>query len=100
VPTCARDGCPEQVERGYCPEHTTGPSRRPRSPSSRVTGTHRWRVLKARILRGGPDCHYCGDPATTVDHVIPVSKGGAPYDEANLVPSCKPCNDRKGGRLA
>lgn len=94
---CGEDGCPEQSPKPYCPRHT----RSRRSPSSRVTGTHRWKVLKRDLLRHRPRCHYCGTArATTLDHVVPVSRGGAKFDEANLVPVCKPCNDRKGGRAS
>jgi 5-methylcytosine-specific restriction endonuclease McrA len=39
-------------------------------------------------------CHYCGDLATTRDHVIPRSKGGG--GAGNIVPACEPCNRRKG----
>jgi 5-methylcytosine-specific restriction endonuclease McrA len=57
-------------------------------------------------------CHYCGkeglqidaDPSkreelkvlATVDHVIPISKGGAMYDENNCVVACFSCNQKKG----
>lgn len=94
---CARDGCPERVPRGYCADHR--PPALTRSPSSRVTGTARWRKVKARVLkRDAYVCHYCDGEATTADHVRPVKDGGAPFDEANLVASCVPCNLRKGGR--
>lgn len=45
----------------------------------------------------GHRCRYCGDPATTMDHAWPRSRGGDdhPY---NLVPACSPCNGRKGQR--
>lgn len=40
--------------------------------------------------------------ATLVDHVIPISKGGAPLERGNLQSLCKPCHARKtsveGGR--
>ena len=35
----------------------------------------------------------------TIDHVIPVSKGGEKLDENNCVVSCKSCNNRKGDSL-
>src|SRR5271165_1506002 len=33
-------------------------------------------------------CWFCGDPATTIDHAIPLSHGGSgkPW---NLIPACK-----------
>lgn len=40
-------------------------------------------------------CAYCERPATTYDHVIPVSKGGRTTPD-NIVPACRPCNASKG----
>jgi 5-methylcytosine-specific restriction endonuclease McrA len=34
----------------------------------------------------------------TVDHVIPVSKGGEEYDEGNLVVCCHRCNNKKANK--
>lgn len=42
-------------------------------------------------------CVYCGEPATQVDHIVPVSKGGTD-DVSNLVPACRSCNSSKGNR--
>lgn len=39
-------------------------------------------------------CVYCGDPATTTDHLTPRAYGGTD-DPSNLVPACGPCNSRK-----
>ena len=39
-------------------------------------------------------CAYCQKPATAVDHVVPISQGGA-HSKANLVPACKTCNSSK-----
>ncbi|MGW6920881.1 HNH endonuclease [Streptomyces sp. NPDC054950] len=36
-------------------------------------------------------CAYCDAPAEHLDHVQPVSKGGAD-EERNVVPACAPCN--------
>jgi hypothetical protein len=47
-------------------------------------------------------CAYCGQKATTWDHVYPtVSKQeftGAGHRIRNLVPCCSPCNSRKGNK--
>ena len=40
-------------------------------------------------------CHYCPDPAASLDHVVPRSVGG-PGLRRNLVPACVPCNGAKG----
>lgn len=52
-------------------------------------------------------CAYCGRSVSktppceallaTVDHVVPVSRGG-PSSWLNLVSACKECNNRKGAR--
>lgn len=39
-------------------------------------------------------CAYCSNPATDLDHVIPISRGG-PDIESNLVAACKSCNCSK-----
>lgn len=46
-----------------------------------------------------PRCFYCTEPATQIDHIVPVSRGGT-HDLVNLVPACKPCNCRKGTKDA
>ncbi|MFJ9088730.1 HNH endonuclease [Streptomyces sp. NPDC102384] len=42
-------------------------------------------------------CIYCGGPSEEMDHVIPFSDGGADA-LSNLVPACRDCNRKKGGR--
>jgi len=62
-------------------------------------GTRLWMKIRERILiRDGYCCQYCGsENATTVDHVIPISKGGTD-DPENLVAACSRCNYSKGNR--
>jgi 5-methylcytosine-specific restriction endonuclease McrA len=43
-------------------------------------------------------CCYCGEQATCLDHVFPISRGG-PDIASNLVASCGPCNSSKGSKL-
>jgi|SRR5579871_1043921 len=53
---------------------------------------------KAVCERYGSLCLACGqDGPLTVDHVVPLSKGGTNYAD-NLQPLCLPCNLRKGTR--
>ncbi len=49
------------------------------------------------LRRDGHRCQYCGrsDIPLTVDHVIPLSRGGEETWE-NLVCACVKCNNRKG----
>jgi len=47
----------------------------------------------------GRTCYLCGLPgADSADHVIPRSLGGAVFDLANLGPSHRSCNFRRGNR--
>ena len=52
-----------------------------------------WRALVAKGV-----CHYCGRNVgaanLTMDHVVPVARGGRSV-RGNCVPCCKDCNNRK-----
>lgn len=77
-------------------------------PDKRHTLTHRKRAQdygvahepysRTEILRRwGYRCAYCDARATHLDHVHPLSKGGA--DAAhNIVPACAGCNLSKGAK--
>jgi 5-methylcytosine-specific restriction endonuclease McrA len=61
-------------------------------------GTRAWSKIRERILiRDAYLCQYCGNDATTVDHVIPISKGGTDEPD-NLLAACSRCNYSKGNR--
>ena len=53
------------------------------------------------FLRDQYTCQYCGAKPKleflTMDHVVPVVKGG-PKSWENIVTACQPCNIKKGGR--
>lgn len=54
------------------------------------------RVTRRRILqRDAHTCVYCGQPATTIDHLIPWSKGGR-TTMPNCVAACSECNGARG----
>lgn len=42
-------------------------------------------------------CVYCGGPADTTDHIVPIAAGGSNGIE-NLVPACERCNKSKKDR--
>jgi len=42
---------------------------------------------------------YCNTKDRTIDHIHPVSKGGATDDYKNVVTCCKECNGIKGNKL-
>jgi 5-methylcytosine-specific restriction endonuclease McrA len=64
----------------------------------------RWRHSKGPawsragvLVRDGHRCAYCGGAASTIDHVLPVSRGGQ-NSWLNTVAACGACNQRKGDR--
>ncbi|WP_339269498.1 HNH endonuclease [Paenibacillus sp. FSL W8-0187] len=54
---------------------------------------------KAALKRDHHICLWCGRHATTVDHIIPSSKGGSDLPQ-NLIASCSECNTKRGNRSA
>jgi hypothetical protein len=57
------------------------------------------RVTKARFRKRifaewDHACAYCADPADTLDHVLPRSRGGLTV-AGNLIPACRRCNGAK-----
>lgn len=55
--------------------------------------------LEARILAFGGVCAYCSAAWEHLDHVKPISRGGA-HCLANLRPACAPCNRKKSAMPA
>lgn len=53
------------------------------------------------MLREEPICAVrgCGRPSTTVDHRVPLSKGGSRLDRGNLQGMCGPHNFAKGAKM-
>jgi 5-methylcytosine-specific restriction endonuclease McrA len=62
----------------------------------RARGRPSW-SRRAVLRRDTFACAYCGDRATTVDHVVPRSRGGAD-SWLNTVAACHWCNHRKRDR--
>ncbi len=52
---------------------------------------------KAVFARDGGRCVYCAAPATSLDHVVPRSRGG-PHTWDNVVSACARCNHVKADR--
>ena len=57
----------------------------------------RWRQSLHKFT--GENCIYCGQPSESIDHVVPLSKGGRSITE-NCVPSCLACNGHKSDKEA
>jgi 5-methylcytosine-specific restriction endonuclease McrA len=52
---------------------------------------------RAVFARDGGRCVYCDAPATSLDHVVPRSRGGKHVWE-NVVSACRRCNHMKADR--
>ena len=67
--------------------------RRERDKARELRQSQWW---KRQLAKG--QCHYCGHPCPpaelSMDHVVPVSRGGR-STKGNLVPCCKTCNNQK-----
>jgi 5-methylcytosine-specific restriction endonuclease McrA len=70
-----------------------------------VQGSHDPRLSKKYktqrlivLARDGYECAYCGQDATTVDHIVSLKAGGDPIALDNMVACCKRCNSSKGSR--
>jgi 5-methylcytosine-specific restriction endonuclease McrA len=64
----------------------------------RLPGARHIPVTRRGVLRRDDfRCCYCGKSASTIDHVVPRSRGGADSWE-NLVACCLRCNNAKGDR--
>lgn len=68
-----------------------GPSGRLRIPDD-----VRWSVMR----RDNFKCRYCGNhpprASLRIDHITPISEGGAKLDPNNLLTTCRWCNSGKG----
>jgi 5-methylcytosine-specific restriction enzyme A len=56
-----------------------------------------WQRRRKAYLMANPICVRCGHPANEVDHIKPLSWGGAD-EEANYQALCKPCHSAKTAR--
>jgi len=84
----------------------------PKSKLKRIWFSRRYldKILKTKgILK----CHYCTNKnlkiqwdnyyippnqKATIDHILPISKGGGVYDKMNIVVSCEECNRKKSDK--
>lgn len=73
----------------------------PDAPPERWGGRKAQAYVRLTLDTYGRVCWLCGLPgATTADHIIPRSTGGAVYDLLNLGPAHKKCNEARGNRTA
>lgn len=80
------------------------------SATNRYANGHARRKLRAWLRAQGRPCHICGRPidyslpagdpmSFEVDELVPVSRGGSPYDRENVDAAHRICNQRRGNRM-
>lgn len=112
---CNVPTCPEIVENsnGKCSKHHRLAKRAADKRTGRVRGS-RWTQLRRTVLQNKPFCNCrdcdnsshvtldgktrCREPATEVDHIIPLSHGGHPTALTNLQGLCHACHEHKTRR--
>lgn len=89
------------------PVHNPHPHSTGRAPDTRGSAAsrgygHHWRKVRIAYLRDNPLCVHClrkgiTEPATQVDHIKALAKGGAD-DESNYQSLCGSCHSVKTAR--
>lgn len=80
------------------PSTTQHSRRRRRARIKGAGGSHTKAEWLAKLAEYGGLCAYCRQsPGSTVDHVIPIARGGSDSIE-NIVPACSQCNSSKSDR--
>ena len=101
---CLRCGKPNGGA-GFCEQHAhlskyaTKPKPVAKPSAHRRGYDAAWQKLRRIVLSEGDQCHYCGQHADTVDHVIPISVDPTlRLERSNLVPACKACNTARSNQ--
>lgn len=104
---CTWPGCGNLVQSGRCAKHRQQADRElaERRGSASARGyDHDWELARRVYLAAHPFCEIAvkcnGLPlhrrvATAVDHIVPISRGGARLDPANLQSACWACHSWK-----
>lgn len=92
VRPCITPGCPHRTHHTRCSVCEREHNRERNADPKRQA----YKDPVYRAYRRDGVCHLCGQPgADTLDHLVPLSKGGT-NDPSNLRPAHRACNSRKG----
>jgi len=63
--------------------------------------TKEWRIFRAAVMRERSVCQApgCCAPATHLDHIVSIGRGGAKLDKANVQALCPSCHSRKTAQV-
>ena len=93
---------PKSSRPAYLPDIT---QERKATSDQRLYHSERWQSVRWNQILRVPYCEVhqsagvlvdCTQNAP-VDHIVPITAGGAELDERNLMTLCKSCHDRKSG---
>lgn len=113
---CATPGCSQLVNRGHCSAHKRQTDQGFRGTAHQRGYTSRWAAYSRRFRLAHPVCGERADgtvdrshsrcaqrglttPAECVDHIVPLSQGGAPWDPTNHLSLCLACNTWKAATI-
>ena len=106
---CTSPGCPALVTGRWsrCEKHLTPRYRNGgKRPSASAQGYDRkWRRLRSWFLSQPENAiccwteegRRCWQPATVVDHIVPIKEGGERLDPDNLRGLCAACHNKRHG---
>lgn len=95
---CGHPDCPNLEP---CPTHQRKPWQGNGRHGRMRSGSKEQRINRAVLRNHGYICHVCGQPgADEVDHVIPLSAGGADGYDNRLPIHSTPCHAEKTQREA
>ena len=61
--------------------------------AAKVYRSVRWKSVRLEVLEASNwRCSICANYANEVHHIVPIFRGGAPYDKANLRAVCRACH--------
>ena len=68
-----------------------------------IYNSRQWRKLRQMVLHNQPICVMCEQKniyttANTIDHILPINKGGAVWSIDNLQSLCSSCHNKKSAR--
>jgi 5-methylcytosine-specific restriction enzyme A len=96
---CIEAGCPNVVKTGRCPEHRKQRDRERRLPGERTAyaiqtyHAKKWITTREKVLNRDPICRVCDNALSEqVDHIKPLSQGGARFELVNLQGICVRCH--------
>ena len=97
---CLHPACSLYAQhRGYCNIHATTRRRlydasAERQQTKRFYRQTAWSAIRRAVLARQPTCRHCGAPASEVDHIVPLRRGGT-NALSNLQALCRSCHSRK-----